>query len=82
MRLLGEALGASDAEFPAYALAKGRALLDEHVVGVDAALANLANLREALGLTVKAMPGEDDETLRLAGGRRMPLPGEQDAGTG
>lgn len=45
VRLLGAALEASDEEFPAYALAKGRALLDEDVVGADQALANLRQLR-------------------------------------
>jgi transcriptional regulator with XRE-family HTH domain len=84
IRLLGEALEATDEEFPAFALAKGRALLDEHVVGLDAALANLAKVRQALGLEPQAppAPGEDEETLRLAAGEEIELPGEQDADTG
>lgn len=44
--LLGEALEATDDEFPAYALAKARTLFNERVQGPDAAWSNLRRLRE------------------------------------
>lgn len=44
---LGEALEATDDEFPAYALAKARALFDERVQRPSAAWHNLRRLRKA-----------------------------------
>lgn len=46
--ILGEALDATDAEFPAYALARARALFNERIQGDDVALANLHRLRRCL----------------------------------
>jgi hypothetical protein len=46
--LLGEALEATDDEFPAYALARARALFSERIQGTEAALANLRRLRRCL----------------------------------
>jgi len=43
--MLGEALEATDEEFPAYALAKARSRFDEHVQGFAAAWRNLGQLR-------------------------------------
>jgi len=43
--LLGEALEATDEEFPAYGLAKARARFDERVQGFAAAWRNLERLR-------------------------------------
>lgn len=48
---LGEALQATDEEFPAYALAKARRHFDEHEVGVEQALANLRALSDTLDVT-------------------------------
>lgn len=42
----------------------------------------IALARRAARARIRPAPGEDEETLRLAGGRRIPRPGEQDAGTG
>lgn len=46
--ILGEALDATDEEFPAYALARARALFNERIQGQDAALANLRKLKRCL----------------------------------
>ncbi|MFL5818951.1 MAG: helix-turn-helix domain-containing protein [Conexibacter sp.] len=46
--ILGDALGASDEEFPAYALARARALFSERIQGEDRALANLRRLKRCL----------------------------------
>lgn len=47
---LGEALEATDDEFPAYALAKARALFDERVQGPPAAWRNLRRLSDFFDL--------------------------------
>lgn len=52
--LLGEALGASDEEFPAYALAKARRLFDEYQLGQAEALRNLSRLDPALEAAAEA----------------------------
>ena len=43
--MLGRALDATDDEFPAYGLARARALFNERIQGYDAALANLRKLK-------------------------------------
>ncbi len=47
--LLGEALEATDDEFPAYALAQARSLFNERTQGGNAAWKNLQRLRRAFG---------------------------------
>ncbi|HZV74562.1 MAG TPA: hypothetical protein VFF79_12665 [Conexibacter sp.] len=84
MERVAEVLGIDPAYFAEYRLAMARHVLDERGVGFEAAVANLAKVRQALGLEPQAppAPGEDEETLRLAAGEEIELPGEQDADTG
>jgi hypothetical protein len=83
MERVAEVLGIDPAYFAEYRLAMARHVLDERGVGFDAAVANLAKVRAALGLEARSpAPGEDEETLRLAAGEEIELPGERDADTG
>lgn len=81
--LMADGLGVPPGTFEEYLLAQARAALDEREVGLEAAVANLAKVRGALGLEPREpAPGEDEETLRLAAGEEIEHPGERDAEAG